>query len=87
MIGTVVLWNDPRGYGFIRPEGADETEKVFVHITNCQTGNVPKIGARVQYELGNALRLGQPQQAIQVKLLPPTSAGVNALEPEPGVRP
>lgn len=84
MIGVVVYWNDPRGYGFICPEGTDE--RIFVHITGCEGGNVPRLGARVQYELGEPLRLGQPKQAKRVKVLPPTSARVSALGSTPEVR-
>jgi cold shock CspA family protein len=71
MIGVVALWNDPRGYGFVRPEGAtDDTQNLFVHISNCQTGNVPKVGATVEFDIGAPLKLGQRPQAIRVKLIP-----------------
>ena len=34
--GTLVMWNDAKGFGFIRPEGTEDD--YFVHISNFKKG-------------------------------------------------
>jgi len=37
LTGTVIEFNKRRGFGFIKPEGADETERIFCHWQDVQT--------------------------------------------------
>lgn len=62
--GTLRLWNDDRGFGFIAPtQGGAE---LFVHISALpRDGSRPTAGERVTYELGRG-RDGRPQ-AVNVQ--------------------
>jgi cold shock CspA family protein len=49
---TVANWNEDRGFGFIRPD--DPSLKtcgrdLFAHATDCHLGNIPRIGAKVEF--------------------------------------
>lgn len=48
--GTLVLWNDDRGFGFVRPDGGGED--YFVHISAFRKGLIrrPAIGDTVHYQ-------------------------------------
>lgn len=73
--GTVVLWNDDRGFGFVRPDQGGED--FFVHITAFRKGTSrrPEIGDHVQYQIAQEVRSkkriayavleGVPVQAIE----------------------
>lgn len=54
--GTVVLWNDDRGFGFVRPDKGGED--FFVHITAFRKGTArrPEIGDHVHYQLAREVR-------------------------------
>jgi uncharacterized membrane protein YsdA (DUF1294 family)/cold shock CspA family protein len=47
--GTLVMWSDQKGFGFIRPEGTDED--YFVHISTFKKGlsRRPEIGDIIQF--------------------------------------
>jgi uncharacterized membrane protein YsdA (DUF1294 family)/cold shock CspA family protein len=47
--GSIVMWNDQKGFGFIRPENG--TEDHFVHISAFKKGmsRRPEIGDQVQF--------------------------------------
>lgn len=47
--GTLVMWNDPKGFGFIRPDGSEED--YFVHISVFKKGmpRRPEIGDVVHF--------------------------------------
>ena len=61
--GVVVLWTD-RGFGFIRPDIGDRD--VFCHIDSCDMpeGEEPRIGDRVNYEIGVDNRRGKQPRPI-----------------------
>jgi CspA family cold shock protein len=47
-IGTVKLWNEDRGFGFIRPDG--DGPDVFVHAKNLDGASELVPSQRVEYE-------------------------------------
>lgn len=50
MRGTIAVWNDDRGFGFIEPEGGGE--RVFLHISGMRRGAArPVVGTVVGFEL------------------------------------
>jgi cold shock CspA family protein len=78
MTGTIVLWHQPRAYGFVQMDGSSKT--FFVHITNFPTGQIPKLGAKVEFEIGDPISLGKPPQAINATIVSiPSSAALAAL--------
>jgi uncharacterized membrane protein YsdA (DUF1294 family)/cold shock CspA family protein len=56
--GTIVTWNDEKGFGFIAPEAGGA--QVFVHITALPRGRRPLPGTAVQYVEG-AGKDGRPR--------------------------
>lgn len=49
MYGTIVFWNDSRGFGFIKPD--NENQMIFVHISAFgRLLNRPVIGDRVHFD-------------------------------------
>lgn len=61
--GTLVKWNDDRGFGFIEP--ATGTEGIFVHISAFpQDGIRPRIGELVSFEVD--LRSDGKKRAVRV---------------------
>ncbi|MPR05022.1 cold-shock protein [Pseudomonas sp. MAFF 212408] len=50
--GTVKMFNEAKGYGFIAPEGGGHD--VFLHHTDIQISGVKTLaeGQRVSYEMG-----------------------------------
>ena len=49
--GTVVKWNDERGFGFIK-EDVTGTE-IFAHINDFKKRSVPKVGEKVIFGVGH----------------------------------
>ena len=70
--GTLVMWNDPKGFGFIRKEDTDED--YFVHISSFKKGLTrrPEIGDEIHFRSGGS---SEKKRA--------TFALIPALEPEP----
>jgi uncharacterized membrane protein YsdA (DUF1294 family)/cold shock CspA family protein len=54
--GTLVLWNDDRGFGFVRPDHGGED--FFIHITAFRKGTTrrPEIGDHVHYQIAQEVR-------------------------------
>ena len=53
--GTLVLWNDDRGFGFVRPDGGGDD--FFVHISAFRKGLTrrPEAGDAVRYRLAREI--------------------------------
>lgn len=60
--GTICTFIPNRKFGFIKTDGGGE---VFFHQMNFERG-VPVLGQRVEFELGPSVRLGMPEQAVNV---------------------
>ncbi len=48
--GTLARWVEHRGFGFIKPDAAQESD-VFVHRTAFSPGTIPVIGIRIEFEV------------------------------------
>ncbi|WP_343880447.1 cold shock domain-containing protein [Rhodanobacter caeni] len=61
--GTLVKWNDDRGFGFIEP--ATGTEEIFVHVSAFPRDGVrPRIGELVSFEID--LRQDGKKRAVRI---------------------
>ncbi|MDQ1914670.1 cold shock domain-containing protein [Paenibacillus sp. GD4] len=49
--GTVIRWNQDRGFGFLKPDGLQEDSDVFVHIIELQRSGIERLrrGDRVAF--------------------------------------
>lgn len=51
--GTLLEWNDSRGFGFITPAASRNSSKIFVHISAFEPsglqGRRPEVGMQLQY--------------------------------------
>jgi uncharacterized membrane protein YsdA (DUF1294 family)/cold shock CspA family protein len=55
--GTLVMWNDLKGFGFVRPDEADgEQDDHFIHISAFKKGMVrrPEVGDAVRFRPADA---------------------------------
>jgi CspA family cold shock protein len=64
MIGTIKLFHEDRGYGFIRPD--DAAADVFFHVSALAHRRV-RAGDRVSFEMGVDPKKGRRQMAIDVQ--------------------
>jgi CspA family cold shock protein len=64
--GEIKMWNEERGFGFIRPEGGGQD--VFFHVTALREGDEIAQGAKVVYEAGIDKKTGKTK-AISVDLM------------------
>lgn len=48
--GTLIKWNDEKGYGFIRPD-ADSSDQIFVHVSNIRSDRRPAVGDIFEFTL------------------------------------
>lgn len=68
--GTLVKWNDERGFGFIAP--AQTQDELFVHVSAFPRGERPRVGELVSYEVEHnaqgklrAIRVQRPGGTLQ----------------------
>ena len=66
LTGSIILFKEDRGYGFIKPKDSDEN--VYLHISELQAAGIEKIevGQRVTYEI---LSKDEKISATNIKLL------------------
>lgn len=66
LTGSIILFKEDRGYGFIRPQEGEDN--VYLHISALQTSGIDKVevGQRVSYEI---LSEDGKVSAINIKLL------------------
>lgn len=63
--GRIVLFDVPRGWGMILRDS--DGKKVFFHTKNKVRNFLPALGARVQFEMGPAYKVGLPDQALHLR--------------------
>jgi cold shock protein len=64
--GKIKMWNDDRGFGFIKPENGGSD--IFFHVTALKEGDDIAVGAAVTYEVGTDPKSGKVK-AISVDLI------------------
>lgn len=84
--GTLVLWNDEKGFGFVRP--ASNEKDLFVHISaikNYQKGlsRRPALGDTVHYQPLNPAEAGK-QRRISHAVIPGLNQALFGFDAEPG---
>lgn len=73
--GTLVTWKDDRGFGFIRPDGADDD--VFVHIKAFQdSSHRPRVSQQLSFRIEKDGR-GR-KRAVAVEVLSGTAQSARA---------
>ena len=65
-IGKVKMYNDEKGFGFIKPD--DGTGDVFFHVTSLREDDAIEVGAAVKYEIGHDAKTGK-SKAVSVDLM------------------
>jgi cold shock protein len=65
--GKIKMWNDEKGFGFIRPDGGGVD--VFFHVSALQEGDEIAIGKSVNFEVGVDPKSGRTR-AVSVDLTP-----------------
>jgi cold shock CspA family protein len=65
IVGIVKTFLPNRQFGFLQTEDGRE---IFFHISNIKNG-IPKLGQSAQFELGPAVKLGQPDMAVRIQLI------------------
>ena len=63
--GTVKLFNEEKGFGFIAPDGGGDD--VFFHVSSLREGDDITKGVAVKFEIGNDEKSGKTK-AISVDL-------------------
>jgi cold shock CspA family protein len=85
MQGILTIWMSERGFGFVQPDATTEvSDRLFIHVKNFSDSDKPKIrlGARIEFTVGDSIAIGKKPQATRAKLLPVETvlAGANALK-------
>ena len=70
--GIVTFFNKPKNYGFITTDGNAE---VFFHTSNCLCKIT--LGLTVEFEFGPPVKLGRPEQAVDVNSVEEVKAVAN----------
>jgi cold shock CspA family protein len=65
MLGTIISWNEDRGYGFVRPDARFEPD-FFFKIKYCKRGFEPEKGIRVTFDTADDPRSAGKEMAIDV---------------------
>jgi cold shock CspA family protein len=84
MQGILVVWSEPKAYGFVQPDGS--SEKLFIHITNFPEGtpkSAIRLGSRIEFEIGDPISLGKKPQAVRAKIVSTPTAGLAVLGQTP----
>lgn len=55
--GTVKMFNEDKGFGFIKPDGGGDD--MFFHVTTLREGDDITIGKAVTYEVGTDTKSGK----------------------------
>jgi hypothetical protein len=67
MRGIIVANASNAGWGFVESESADgQKSKFFFHVRNSPTYQ-PVLGQAVEFELAPPFKLGQPDQAVNLR--------------------
>jgi CspA family cold shock protein len=83
-VGTILRFDDIRGYGFIEP--ADGTEDVFVHANDFgDSRHMVRAGLRVQYEVAQSDRGPKVASISILGLSPESHRNAGALPPSAAV--
>jgi CspA family cold shock protein len=64
--GNIKLFNEDKGYGFIRPD--DGSTDVFFHVTALREGDEITVGKAVSFEMGVDPKSGK-SKAVSVDLV------------------
>ena len=67
--GIIRTYFPDRKFGFILRD--DDGKDVFFHQINFEKGT-PVLGERVEFELGDPVKLGMPKQAVNITLVSTT---------------
>jgi cold shock protein len=82
-VGTILRFDDVRGYGFIEP--ADGSEDVFVHANDFgESRHMVRAGLRVEYEVAKSDR-GLKAATVSILSPPPTLHRTASTSPHPTV--
>ncbi len=65
-IGKIKMFNDEKGFGFIRPD--DGSNDVFFHVSSLREGDDVTVGKTVTYETGVDPKSGKIK-AVSVDLV------------------
>lgn len=78
--GVLTQWEDAKGYGFVTPEGAGPTGRVFIHIKAFGLRpRRPFVGERLSFRVGRDAQ--GKSRAIEVKSLEPRPAAAPPASP------
>jgi cold shock CspA family protein len=76
MQGMIVLYHPARRFGFIqRQKPTDETGDIFFHQSEFKGEGEPPLGAIVEFDLAQPLRLGQKPRAVNLRLVKAAEGG------------
>lgn len=73
--GKTVWFSAEKGYGFLRPDGGNDQDDIFVHFSVIESDGYKKLveGEAVEYSIEPGPK-GKPQATSVVKLQPASQA-------------